>query len=226
MDLTDEINELRNIAQHIAAKLELFILDGKIPPGTRLIQTEIAKQFGVSRLPVRDAFAMLIKHELAVALPRKGIVVRLIHRKEVSDLFELRRLVETAAIRKSLPLLTNADIAQARSLISAQTSVDPATGFAGLLAADERFHRLLWSRNDNEEIDLVLSRIWKRLKLVRAQARGLPTWQTVSAAHHEQIVAAIERKDLDEAIQLVEAGINRSEQELTKLIGQMSQKSS
>lgn len=220
MDLTSEINELRNIAQHIAAKLAQFILDGTIAPGTRLIQTNVAEQFGVSRLPVRDAFAMLIKDELAVALPRKGIMVRPILLKDVADLFELRLLVETAATRKSLPLLTSADISQARILIAAQAQIDPVKDFAGLLAADERFHRLLWSHNDNTEIDRVLSRIWTRLKLVRAQQRGLPGWQTVSIAHHEQIVAAIARQQFEEAVQLVEAGIRRSQRELTELIAQ------
>ncbi len=218
MDLTTEINELRNIAQHIAAKIELFILDGTLAPGTRLIQTAIAEQFGVSRLPVRDAFAMLIKNELAVALPRKGIMVRPIRAKEVADLFELRLLVETAAIRKSLPLLTADDIETARNLISAQARIDPATDFVGLLAADERFHRLLWSRNNNVEIDLVLSRIWRRLKLVRAQARDLPAWQTVSVAHHDKIVSAITQRRIDAATKLVEAGIKRSEKELTALL--------
>ena len=212
MDLTAEINELRNIAQHIAAKLEQFILDGTIAPGTRLIQTVVAEQFGVSRLPVRDAFAMLIKDELAIALPRKGIMVRPILLKEIADLFE------PAATRKSLPRLTDADVAQARALIAAQAQIDPVKDFGGLLAADERFHRLLWSHNGNAEIDVVLSRIWNRLKLVRAQARDLPAWQTVSVSHHEQIVAAIARRQFDEATQLLETGIKRSQQELTQLI--------
>ena len=217
MDLTAEINELRNIAQHIAAKLEQFILDGTIAPGTRLIQTVVAEQFGVSRLPVRDAFAMLIKDELAIALPRKGIMVRPILLKEIADLFELRLLVETAATRKSLPRLTDADVAQARALIAAQAQIDPVKDFGGLLAADERFHRLLWSHNGNAEIDVVLSRIWNRLKLVRAQARDLPAWQTVSVSHHEQIVS-IARHQFDEVTQLLETGIKRSQQELTQLI--------
>jgi DNA-binding GntR family transcriptional regulator len=218
MNLTSEINELRNVAQHIAAKLEAFILDGTIAPGTRLIQTKVAEQFGVSRLPVRDAFAMLIKSELAVALPRKGIMVRPISVTDVHDLFEMRVLIEAAAIRKSAPLLAPADLASARQLIAAQASVDPSTDFAGLLAADERFHRLLWSRCGNQEMDLVLSRIWSRIKLLRAQARGLPEWQKVSVQHHEQILAAIETRHFDEAVALVTAGITRSEQELVGLI--------
>lgn len=223
MSLTTEINELRNVAQHIAAKLETFILNGTIKPGTRLIQTSVAEQFGVSRLPVRDAFAMLIKSELAVALPRKGIMVRPISPKDVSDLFELRRIIETAAIRKSVPLLTAEDLAQARALIAAQAAIDPAADFTGLLAADERFHHLLWSRNSNAEIDQVLSRVWSRIKLVRAQARGLPGWQKVSVTHHEQIVAAIEAKNLDEVVRLVESGISRSAEELTSLVARMPQ---
>jgi DNA-binding GntR family transcriptional regulator len=223
MNLTAEINELRNVAQHIAAKLEEFILNGTIPPGTRLIQTKVAEQFGVSRLPVRDAFAMLMKSELAIALPRKGIMVRPIHTKDIRDLFEVRRIIETAAIRKSAPALTPQDLAQARALIAAQAAIDPAVDFTGLLEADERFHSLLWSHHNNAEIDLVLTRVWNRIKLVRAQARGLPEWQKVSVTHHEQIVNAIEAKDFDEVVRLVESGIVRSEEELTSLVARTPQ---
>lgn len=218
MNLTDEIQELKNVAQHIAGKLEEFILSGRIGPGTRLIQAKVAEQFGVSRLPVRDAFAILLKNELAVALPRKGIMVRPISLTAVRDLFELRRIVEVAAIRKSAPRLTGEDLAEARRLIAEQAAVDPERNFPRLLEIDEAFHRLLWSRNGNGELEQILTRVWNRIKLVRAQARSLPEWQKVSVTHHEQIAQALEEKDFEGVSHLIEEGIRRSEAELTELI--------
>jgi DNA-binding GntR family transcriptional regulator len=161
---------------------------------------------------------MLIKSELAVALPRKGIMVRPISVRDVRELFEMRRIIEAAAIRKSAPLLTASDLSTARTLISAQAQVDPAKDFAGLLAADERFHCLLWSRCGNQEMEAALSRVWNRIKLLRAQARGLPEWQKTSVQHHEQILAAIESRRFDHAVSLVTGGITRSEEELVGVI--------
>jgi len=66
------INELKNVAQFIAQKLEEMILIGTLAPGQHLVQTDIATQFGVSRLPVRDALRILEKRELAVTKPRHG----------------------------------------------------------------------------------------------------------------------------------------------------------
>lgn len=218
MTLSSEINELKNVSQHIADKLEEFIIAGTLPPGHRLIQTQVAEQFGVSRLPVRDAFAILIKKELAVPLPRKGIVVRPIRLKEVRDLFEIRSLLETIAVRNSAPVLDAADLARARALIAEQAAIDPQKDFKHLLEVDERFHRLLWSRQDNAEIDLILARVWNRIKLIRAYARGIPTWQKVSVDHHEQILAALTRREFSRAVALVAEGITRSESELTARI--------
>jgi len=73
-NLNAGINELKNVAQFIAQKIEEMILVGTLAPGQHLVQTDIAAQFGVSRLPVRDALKILEKRELAVTQPRRGVI--------------------------------------------------------------------------------------------------------------------------------------------------------
>lgn len=221
MNLTSEILELKNVAQHIADKLEDFIVKGTLAPGSRLIQTKVAEQFGVSRLPVRDAFAILVKKELAIPLPRKGIVVRPILVREIHDLFELRQLIECYAFSRSAPQLTNDDLAQASALIRQQATIDAKAQFLQLLEVDETFHQLLWSRFDNQEMLQVLNKVWKRIKLIRAHARDLRDWKQASVTHHEQIISALAAKNFTLATQLVAEGIQRSEKELTEVIGKI-----
>src|SRR5690554_3140508 len=107
------VNDLQNVAQFIAGQLERMILDGTLAPGTRLIQTEIAEQYKVSRLPVRDAFRILEKKELVVALPRKGMEVRRVSAKEALELFELRWLLERYAAEQSLYKFQSEDVEEA-----------------------------------------------------------------------------------------------------------------
>lgn len=208
-----QVHGLKNIAQFIADKLETMILGGDLRPGSRLIQTDVAEHFGVSRLPVRDAFAVLLKKDLVVRLPRKGVMVREISQKEVNDLFELRFVLESFAVQKSMPLLTDDDIATANGLIKRQEKLG-APDFLELLDLDESFHRLLWSRCDNEEVTTALNSVWRRIRFIRAFARSMEGWRADSVKGHRKIIDALLRNDREQAAHFVVEGIDRSRLEL------------
>ena len=210
---TQEIEKLKNIAQFIAEKLEGMILQGELGPGTRLIQTDVAADFGVSRLPVRDAFALLIKKDLVVALPRRGVMVREVNLEEINNLFELRELLECHAVRKSLPQLTPEDLARAENLVAKQEKT-PERDMVGLLEIDESFHRLLWSRCGNRELDEQIGDVWRRIKVIRAQAREITGWKRRSIDSHRRILSALHAGDHKEAANQIRTGIVRSRDEL------------
>ncbi len=210
---SQEIEQLKNIAQFIAEKLESMILQGELAPGTRLIQTEVAADFGVSRLPVRDAFAILIKKDLVVALPRRGVMVREVDTEEIRNLFELRELLECHAVKKSLPNLTADDVALAAALVARQEKT-PEKDMVTLLEIDEAFHRLLWSRCGNLELDVQIGDIWRRIKVIRAQAREVSGWKKRSIESHRRILESLHAEDFREAAAQIRTGIIRSRDEL------------
>lgn len=210
---TQEVEKLPNVAQFIAEKLEGMILQGELAPGTRLIQTEVAADFGVSRLPVRDAFAILIQKDLVVALPRRGVMVREIDRQQLNNLFELRELLETHAVKRSLPHLTPADLEQAERLVAKQEKTAE-RDMVTLLDIDESFHRLLWSRCGNAELDAHIGDVWRRIKLIRAQARQVAGWKKRSLESHHRILASLRAGDAKAAVEQIRTGIQRSRDEL------------
>ncbi len=215
----DELNQIPNIAQFIAERIENMILKGEISPNSRLVQNEIAEQFGVSRLPVRDAFAILHKKNLIRQLPRKGMVVRNIDTKEIENLFEHRLLIEPYAIKKSLPHFTDEMIAEAEGLIDKQEALDQ-EDIIGMLDVDEEFHSYLWRCFENDEIIEALNSVWRRIKIVRAFARNIPDWNQKSVKGHREIMEAIKNKDFAAAIKRLEKGIQRSKKELTDNISE------
>lgn len=212
-----QVNQLQNIAQFIAEKLEAMILNGELAPGDRLVQTEIADQFGVSRLPVRDAFAILQKKDLVVNLPRKGVQVRRIDEEEIANLFELRELVECYAVQKSLPRMTGEEIDRLESLIKEQKRLGRGE-FATLLEVDEAFHRTLWRHCGNRDLEEQLSVIWRRLKLVRAHTRALKSWKKASVENHERLVQSLREGDLKAALKNLREGMRRSRSEILECL--------
>ncbi len=216
-NLNAGINELKNVAQFIAQKIEEMILVGTLAPGQHLVQTDIATQFGVSRLPVRDALKILEKRELAVTQPRRGVIVRPLNLREVRDLYELRRLLEGHAFSRSVKNFDDADIAETEAILKRQESLTMGE-FVQILDLDERFHIKLCSRCDNEEIKANLAKIWSRIRVLRSLERDWEDWNKNSAKSHRGILAAIKAEDYRKARQLLEDGIDRAETQITATV--------
>lgn len=216
-ELTKQVNQLQNIAQFIAENLESQILNGELEPGSRLVQTEVAEQFGVSRLPVRDAFALLIKKDLVVALPRKGVQVRQIDIEEVDNLFELRELIECYAVGKSVSRLGAEDFDAMDKLLAEQKRLGR-KNFSRLLEVDESFHRILWSKCSNKDIEEQLSVIWRRLKLIRAYTRALKDWKSASLENHLRLLESVKSKKGKQAVSVLREGIRRSRSEILECL--------
>lgn len=211
------INELKNVAQFIAQKLEEMILVGTLAPGQHLVQTDIAAQFGVSRLPVRDALRILEKRELAVTKPRHGVIVRPLNIQEVHDLYELRRLLEGHAFSRSVKNFGDPDCAETEAIIRRQESLTMGQ-FIEILDLDERFHMKLCSRCENEEIKAYLAKIWSRIRVLRSLERDWEDWNKNSVKSHRSILAAIRAEDFKRARQLLEEGIDRAEAQIAETV--------
>ncbi|MGH8017899.1 MAG: GntR family transcriptional regulator [Opitutaceae bacterium] len=225
--MTDQrtgINELKNVAQFIAHKLEEMILTGALAPGQHLVQTEIADQFGVSRLPVRDALKILEKRELAVDQPRRGMIVRPLNLREVRDLFELRRLLESHAFARSAKSLDETDLAEADAIIKEQESREM-DEFLVLLELDEKLHIKLCSKCGNEEIKAQLARLWNRIRVLRSLERDREDWNKNSAKSHRAILAAIRARDFKKARALLEEGIDGAEEKIATSVAELAERS-
>jgi DNA-binding GntR family transcriptional regulator len=209
----NHVDQLKNVAEYIAETLESQILDGSLSPSTRLVQTEIADSFGVSRLPVRDALRILEKKELVITLPRKGMVVRPVTEKEAKELFELRLLLEGYAFTASAPLLGRNNLDRLDHLVEEQMTSDP-SNFGLLMDIDEQFHMVLISECDNEEIRKQIVNLWRRIRMLRALARNVDEWNRRSAKGHKRIIEALRSSDFDLAKQHLTAGMLRAQDEI------------
>ncbi|MDQ1079318.1 GntR family transcriptional regulator [Pseudoroseomonas cervicalis] len=131
----------RTAAAHVEAVLKAAILEGRLPGGTALRQEELAARFGVSRMPVREALRQLEAQALVDVLPHRGAVVTEISARDAADGYAIRRALEPAALRLSIPHLTAADLAEAAQLIAAMDSEADAALLGQL---NRRFHMALY----------------------------------------------------------------------------------
>jgi DNA-binding GntR family transcriptional regulator len=102
----------------VYARLRQGILDGTYAPGARLGEADLAVALGVSRTPVREALRRLGSEGLLSTLPNKGARVRTWTTSELSDISDLRALLEGHAARQAATRVTGADIAAMADLVT------------------------------------------------------------------------------------------------------------
>lgn len=108
----------------VTAGLRKAILEGVLEQNEPVRQQAIARQFGVSRIPVREALRELEGEGLVSVYPHRGAVVTGLSRGEAQEIIEIRIALETLSIVKALPNLTEQDFQRAQSAIDATEEED------------------------------------------------------------------------------------------------------
>lgn len=148
------------LVQRVARLLSKAIVTGQLPPGKRLSESVVARQLGVSRAPVREAARLLENSGLVTYAPNRGFFVRSITARELEDLYELRLVVEEAAVRR---LIRNgserAAPALARQIDEMRRVAEPGFDLVTQVEADMEFHRLLCAGSGNPKFLAVFDQI-------------------------------------------------------------------
>ena len=134
----------------IIKQLRAEIVSGQIAPGEKLSEARLAERFGVSRMPVRDAFKELENAGFVTIEQRRGTFVRGTSRSEILDLFEVREAIEGMAARLCAHRANNQQLAKMDEAIEAMSRQAKALDMDGYSQSDERFHELIMSGAANE----------------------------------------------------------------------------
>jgi DNA-binding GntR family transcriptional regulator len=179
------------------------LLDGRYPGGVLLSENELARELGISRTPVRQAFALLEAEELLDLYPRRGALVRPVSITEAEDVLEARLLIETHCVRRVAPqgpalaaVLLDAIAEQRRTLQD---------GVVGFTVADREFHHTIVAANRNPILVRQYDALRDRHQRITATlvARD-PARVTQFIAEHREIAGAMERRDAERAASLID----------------------
>jgi DNA-binding GntR family transcriptional regulator len=210
-----------NVATFVADAIEQSILDGRIAPGTPLLQLDLAASFGVSRVPVRDALAILEQRHLAVRVPRRGVIVRPITPETVRDVFGVRRLLEAEVTRLAVMHITPAELTSLDSIVVQQRAAAASASVVGADAAlrelrtlDREFHAVIWHACANAVLEELVGTVWLRALQARAVGHRVPGWGAKSIDRHARIVEALKRQDAAAAIDAALVAVDEAQAEI------------
>ncbi len=127
------------------------ILNGTYKPGTKVKELVIAQKLSISRAPIREALQVLIKEGLVVWTPQKGKFITELNPKQIRDSYFTGGILEAAAVSTALYRYTAKDIKKLEGVAEKMRKVAENNEPVELLAdLDDKFHKILFSRIDND----------------------------------------------------------------------------
>jgi DNA-binding GntR family transcriptional regulator len=206
-----------SLAEHAYAALLDAIVGGDLAPGSRLRDTELADQLGVSRTPVREALRRLEDEGLVETGRNSYTRVAPVHPDRIADAFPVVASLHGLAARLGVPALSTADLVRMQRHDAERTAALRRGDVLAAIAADDRFHGVLLSASRNAEIERLLARVMphiRRLDLLHFEALT----REDDHGDHAPIIDACRRGDAWEAARLVEANFLRLGEQMTALI--------
>jgi len=141
---------------HVAEQIRNAILTAVFKPGERLNETHLARQFGVSRIPVREALLQLQEQGLVMNHPRRGMFVVTLSEEDIQRINSVRIVLESEAIKLCRANLTPSSQKRLRSLVA---QMEAATNRSDFEASklDLEFHRTIWAVSGNPYLERALT---------------------------------------------------------------------
>jgi len=177
--------------------LQKMIVKGELAMGKLYSESEIAKQFNISRTPVRTAIQHLEKDGLVTILTNRGFCVREFTERDIREVYELRKALETYAIERFID--EKKDVKELRKTIERLKTYAEAGDLASVTEQDRKFHLLLIKETGNTRLEEDYGNLRILILVVTMQALQLPGHARRTVSEHSEIVKAIERGDFPRA---------------------------
>src|SRR5690349_4639050 len=149
--------ERRVFREEIREQLIEDILNGKLAPGARIVETRLAQQFGVSQAPVREALRDLELFGFVVSSPFRGTEVRKISTNDLLEMYPLRAAIEGVAAREATSRVDEATLKKLEKLIGAMRAAADRHDGAAHAHADFAFHEAIIKAAGNR----MLEHVWQ-----------------------------------------------------------------
>jgi DNA-binding GntR family transcriptional regulator len=197
----DEASQNGTLAEQVFHRLSAAILSGELAPGTKISEPALARQYGVSRGPLREALHRLQERKLITRSANQGPRVVKPSTEALAELFVVREALEGMAARLAATHATDAEVAQLRasvaeSIAGLDSARNPTAELHDRFDQDFHFAIAQFSRNPML-IDLLCAELYPLLRLYRGLLPGYRPRARRAVLEHERIVSAIEDRDAD-----------------------------
>jgi DNA-binding GntR family transcriptional regulator len=199
----EPLNLLRPVSQQTlgaeaAEHLRSAIRNGSLPPGTRLVERELAQRLGVSRIPVREAIHQLVEEGLVVKIPHRGTFVYAPSNEELEEIASLRVVLERFVVERVIANWQPHHEAQLRQLVQEMWRAASDEDRRRVFELDTQFHHTLWEIAEHHILLEVVSSLRSRISrfLYEATIALPPSELEEHVGGHEELIEAFRGADV------------------------------
>jgi DNA-binding GntR family transcriptional regulator len=206
-----------SVVERVYEQLKALSISYELLPGDRVNEIELADRLGVSRTPLREALNRLTSEGFLSMKPGKGFFRRPLDAKDVFDLYEFRRCLETAAAPLAIARAGDEAIGGIRSFLEISRADVPARTISDLVLLDESFHEQLMALSGNDEMLRVLRNLNGRIRFVRwiDMENGR---RNTTQSEHLAIIDAVAARNAPRAVALLNGHIERRLDQIVAVI--------
>jgi DNA-binding GntR family transcriptional regulator len=172
------------------------IRNGTLLPGDRLTETDIASRLGISRTPVREAIRLLEADDLVTHTPRRGATIRALAHAEISELYDMRAVLEGAAAQFAARAASEVELNNLSSIHDAMCKADTAEDRYIL---NQQFHKALLDSARNRFLIKAVGANQKTLLILGRSTMEEGGRTDMALAEHAEILAALKTRDPERA---------------------------
>lgn len=204
-----------SVADQVFDALHRQVLGLDLPPGTKLSEAEVAKQMGVSRQPVRDAFYRLSKLGFLLIRPQRATTVAPISQAAVMQARFIRSAIEADTVAAACERLTGADLDALSDLLERQRAAVAARDPVGFHALDDRFHREICERAGCGFAWEIIHENKSHMDRVRFLSLSFASQDAFG--DHEEIMAALRDRDPERASARMRLHLSRIKDQIARI---------
>jgi len=196
------------LGEQIAQAIRQAIFTGRLAAGSKIPQDELAEEFGVSRMPIREALVLLNYEGLVILEPRRGAWVAPLSLRTVDESYGLRLSLEPKAIELSVPSLDDDDLADLQQILTRMETAEANNQAERFVTLNSTFHLKLRSQCPWPKLLSFLDVLWKGFPPLTPQFVD----QQMAQDHNEHrlLLEAAMARDGQQAADLMAQHIRRS----------------
>ncbi|KIQ00777.1 GntR family transcriptional regulator [Pseudomonas fulva] len=206
-------------SEQVFRRIQAAIVKGEIAPGSKISEPELARTYGISRGPLREAIHRLEGQRLLVRIPHVGARVVSLDRDELIELYEIRESLEGMACRLAAERMSEAEIDDLRRVLDTHERDEAFQAGVGYYQQEGDFdfhYRIIHGSGNRTLVKMLCGELYQLVRMYRIQFSATPNRPPQAFAEHHRILDAIADRDGELAELLMRRHIGASRRNIER----------
>ena len=208
-DNTD-LSQTKSLNEIIYEAFRTTIIQGKIPYGERINEKEYAVALNISRTPIRYALKQLEKEGLVDYIPKFGVVVKQITKKDAIEIYAVRKALENLATATAMQLMSEEEFQELDDLLTLTEEKNSEGKIEEVIQLFDNFHSVIYQKSNALRLKEVVANMHEYLSQFRNMCLNTTSRRNQAIIEHRELYKAMRAKNEDQVKEVIEEHLNHS----------------